>query len=79
MANQGPEQILPTNSYVATEADGCVKLRMGAPGTPEGCEAISIPGLLKRAVEVAPEVVAMAVKRDDEWKKWTYTQYLEGK
>merc|ERR1719400_1928254 len=33
--------------------------------------------MLNNTVERCPNNIALAVKRNDEWVKWTYTQYLE--
>ena len=33
--------------------------------------------MLNNTAKRCPDQVAMAVKRNDEWIKWTYAQYLE--
>ena len=33
--------------------------------------------MLNNTVDRCPNNIALAVKRNDEWVKWTYTQYLE--
>ena len=77
ISDEGPDNILETEAYTATLADGCVKLRIGSED-PE-VVPISVPSLLEKAAKEAPEIVALAVKRDDKWIKWTYKEYLQGK
>ena len=40
---------------------------------------ISVPSLLEKAAKEAPEILALSVKRDEKWIKWTYKEYLQGK
>ena len=37
-----------------------------------------MPSLLKLAAKKCPEHPAMAVKRNGDWVKWSYSQYLSG-
>lgn len=74
ISDQGPDQILDTESYISTSTDGCVKLRLQ--DSPEVLP-ISVPSLLEKAAKEAPEVLALAVKREDKWIKWTYKEYLQ--
>ena len=76
ISDQGPDQILDTESYISTSIDGCVKLRLE--DSPE-ILPISVPSLLEKAAKEAPEVLALSVKREDKWIKWTYKEYLQGK
>ena len=39
---------------------------------------ISVPSLLEKAAKEAPEILALSVKRDEKWIKWTYKEYLQG-
>ena len=78
ISDEGPDNILEAEAYTATLADGCVKLRIDSSKEDE-VVPISVPSLLEKAVKEAPEVVALAVKRDDKWIKWTYKEYLQGK
>ena len=75
---EGPEQILDSHgeSFITTKADGCVKLDIIKDHNFAGMDPVSVPGLLAKAAEDAPDVVALAVKRDDQWTKWTYKEYL---
>ena len=77
ICNQGPNQVLDSESFTSTKADGCVKLRMGAEDDASKLPPISVPDLLKNAATEAPEVVALSVNRDEKWIKWTYKEYLE--
>ena len=80
MSEAGPNQVLSAEKYDTTEADGCVKLRIGGDElAADGDKPISVPGLLIKAADEAPDVLALATKRDDKWQKWTYKQYLSGK
>jgi len=74
ISDQGPDQILDTESYISTSTDGCVKLRLQ--DSPE-ILPISVPSLLEKAAKEAPEILALAVKREDKWIKWTYKEYLQ--
>ena len=76
ISDQGPDQILDTESYISTSTDGCVKLRLQ--DSPE-ILPISVPSLLEKAAKEAPEILALSVKREDKWIKWTYKEYLQGK
>merc|ERR1719323_30868 len=79
ISDQGPEQVLESHgdSIITTKADGCVKLDINQDHEVAGWEAISVPGLLSKAVQAAPDVPALAVKRQDQWVKWTYKEYLQ--
>jgi len=77
----GPDRLLPAESY--TSSDPSVPVKLWMPEDDEDCEdedlrtPLSVPTLLIRAAEDAPDHVALAVKRDDAWVKWTYEKYLE--
>ena len=78
VAKLGPDQVLSSDHFTTTDIDGVVKLRLGEDEV-GGLQPISVPGLLIKAADVAPDVTALAVKRDDKWVKWTYKEYLQGK
>jgi len=77
----GPDHLLPANSY--TSSDPGVPVKLWMPEDKEECDEedlrtpLSVPTLLVRAAEDAPDHVALAVKRDGDWVKWTYEEYLE--
>ena len=74
ISDQGPDQIFDCDQSTTTKAEGCVKIDNDiADFKPE-----SVPSLLQKAATEAPEIVALAVKRDDKWIKWTYKEYLQG-
>jgi len=78
ISDQGPDQILDAESYISTLADGCVKLRSTADSlTEDEVVPISVPSLLEKAAKEAPEILALSVKRDEKWIKWTYKEYLQ--
>ena len=75
-SKEGPNQVLESESFTTTKADGAVKLRTENDDlniTPE-----SIPGMLMKAAEDVPDVIALSVKRDEKWVNWTYQEYLQG-
>ncbi|XP_021206362.1 very long-chain-fatty-acid--CoA ligase bubblegum isoform X2 [Bombyx mori] len=73
----GPDQVVPAESYT-TAIPGChVKLRIA----PRGLAAeppISVPGLLSRTTARYPNATALATKKaDGKWHKITYKQYQD--
>lgn len=71
----GPDQILDSNTFTTTDPNGSVKFQLDLVEN-NPFQPISIPSLLKKAVDQAPHVEALAVQRDDVWIKWTYQEYL---
>jgi hypothetical protein len=76
-SDQGPDQVLPADDFVTLSAEGLVKLRIGN-SAPSNYDPISVPGLFVRATKETPNNTALAVKRNGEWLKWTFSQYLKG-
>jgi len=76
--DKGPDQILPAEDYTSLTPEGTVKLRIGD-SVPSNYDPISVPGLFIKSAKAAPNHPALAVKRNGEWLKWNYTQYLKGK
>ena len=80
-SERGPDRLLPSESY--TSSDPGVPVKLWMPEDEEDCDEedlrtpLSVPTLLMRAAEDAPDHVALAVKRDGAWVKWTYERYLE--
>ena len=74
----GPDQVLPATSLTCSTPDGAVKLRtqVDSPHLPT-LAPMSVPTLLAKAAEARPDKVALAVKRNGEWIKWTYKQYYK--
>ena len=71
----GPDQILPAEAIWTSEADGSVQLReMEKSST---IPPLSVPTLLKQAATSAPDNLALSVKRDNTWLKWSYKQYYK--
>jgi len=80
ISDQGPDQIVDAESYISTSADGCVKLRSTTADSKieqDEVVPISVPSLLEKAAKEAPEILALSVKRDEKWIKWTYKEYLQ--
>jgi len=72
----GPEQILESEEYITTKADGAVKIRFTEDEYGK-MSADSVPGTLMKAAEEVPDIVALSVKRENKWVNWTYKEYLE--
>ncbi|CAH0727306.1 unnamed protein product, partial [Brenthis ino] len=71
----GPDQIIPADSYISCSPGGYVKLRIGSRG-PSAEPPVSVPGLLNRMAIRYPNEAALATKKNDgKWHKLTYKQY----
>lgn len=69
--------IRETEGLTTTRPDGVVDIRK-YPEDPLAQEkVVSVPGMLMNAAQRFPDKMAMAVKRNGEWKEWTYQQYLD--
>merc|ERR1712079_232193 len=73
----GPDRILPANSLATTWPDGAVEIRFSDKDPRCQAKPISVWTMLNNTVERCPNTIALAVKLNDEWVKWTYSQYLE--
>ena len=69
---EGPDQILPAASLTMTDPEGAVKFRNEE--TLREAPPMSVPTMLKATADKYPDKTALAVKRSDEWVKWTYKQ-----
>lgn len=68
------DQILPATSFITTDIDGAVKLRVSQD---DGAEveqrpAVSVPALLELSTKKRPQALALTVKRNGSWQNWTY-------
>ena len=74
----GEEEVkpAPAESLWTVQADGAVKLLMGSTESTSRVPMTVVQGL-QRAVRIASSRVALAVKRNGEWVKWTYREYYE--
>ncbi|CAB3240681.1 unnamed protein product [Arctia plantaginis] len=73
----GPDQVVPSESYTTSLPGEFVKLRIESRG-PAAEPAISVPGLLSRTVARYPDATALATKKaDGKWHKITYKQYQQ--
>ncbi|XP_035450493.2 very long-chain-fatty-acid--CoA ligase bubblegum isoform X2 [Spodoptera frugiperda] len=73
----GPDQVVPADSFICCEPGGHVKLHVQARGVASE-PPISVPGLLNRTVARYPDSTALATKKaDGKWHKITYKQYQE--
>ena len=73
----GPDQIFEATSYVTSDIEGAVKLRLE--NDTADFLPMSLPTMLIDAAEKSPNTTALGVKRDGSWVKWTYSDYLKGK
>ena len=69
-------KLAPAESTWTIQADGAVNLRMGSSEATSRVPMTVVEGL-KRAVRLAPNRVALAVKRNGEWMKWSYEEYYK--
>ncbi|KAJ0182505.1 hypothetical protein K1T71_001874 [Dendrolimus kikuchii] len=73
----GPDQVIPADSYVTWTPGAHVKLRIESRGMASE-PPISVPGLLSRTVARYPEATALATKKaDGKWHKISYKTYQE--
>lgn len=70
------DDLFPASELWTTEMNGTVKLRMTQSG-PGSEKPTTIPTVMKKTVQRLPNSLALAVKRNGVWKKWTYKQYYE--
>ena len=78
--NAGPDQIFEASSYVTSDINGFVKLRLEDDTAGKNdYPPVSLPTLLIDAAKKSPNHFALGVKRDEKWVKWTYSEYLKGK
>lgn len=77
-AKSEPEgvKLAPAESTWTIQADGAVNLRMGSSEATSRVPITVVEGL-QRAVRLAPNRVALAVKRNGEWMKWSYQEYYK--
>ena len=69
------EFLAPADEFWTVERDGAVKLRVGT--TEHDSETpITVHELFRRTVEGAGDHFALAVKRNNQWQKWTYAEYM---
>lgn len=66
----------PTESTWTTKADDAVKLSMRSSRATSRVLR-TVVQLLERAVRIAPNRVALSVKRNEEWVKWNYQEYYD--
>ena len=73
---QEDDFLAPAETYWTVARDGAVKLRVGT-SEYDKVSPITVHEMFKRTVEKAGDLVALGVKRNDQWQKWTYSQYME--
>ena len=71
----GPDQILPASTFVATDPSAKVKLRTGQE-SPDDFTPISVPSLLRKSAKKGGDHLALSVKREGKRINWTYKEYL---
>ncbi|XP_003492113.1 very long-chain-fatty-acid--CoA ligase bubblegum isoform X1 [Bombus impatiens] len=65
----GPDQILPADSFTTTKIDGRVRIQLND----EDFNPISVPGLLSNTVKKYPNHIALAATPDETGHRRTYT------
>ena len=65
----------PASELTTTAPDGAVTFR--DPVDMESLAPMSVPTMLRRAAEEAPDKMALSVKRKGEWLAWSYKQYYK--
>ena len=68
--------LAPADKFWSVDRDGAVKLRVGTTEYDKDTP-ITVHEVFQQIVEKAGNYVALAVKRNDQWQKWTYVQYME--
>ncbi|KAL9986588.1 hypothetical protein ACROYT_G000756 [Oculina patagonica] len=76
LGEEGLVKPAPAESSWTIQPDGAVKLLLGSTESTSRSPR-TIVQLLQRAVRTAPNRTALGVKRNNEWVKWTYTEYYE--
>ena len=73
---EGPDQIIHTENMVTTDSDGYCQIRIDN-DKPDDIPSISLVTAIKNICESsnASELIAMKVKRENEWIAWTYSDY----
>lgn len=78
----GPDQVLAGEGGKAlpiktSVPEGLVRLRGGQGDDLSSVPPLSVPTLLRLAAESMPNHLALSVKRNGKWLKWTYKQYFD--
>ena len=74
-----PDTLLPADHFTSTDPTVPVKLRVVISADDSSADsraAVSVPSLMVNTARLAKDQVALAVKRDGVWQKWTYQRYL---
>merc|ERR1719244_2354767 len=70
----GPDRVLPADKYTTTRPDEPVKIRSSYNGYEIPPQ--SLWSMLQETVSRVPDRTALAVKRNGDWVKWTFDEYL---
>ncbi|QQP57229.1 AcylCoA synthetase bubblegum family member 2, partial [Caligus rogercresseyi] len=65
------ERIMDANGYVVSRPNGAVLMRRNK----KDIEPLSVPSFVKHHCLLGGNQLAMAVKRNGDWMRWTYNQY----
>ena len=76
LGEEGIVKPAPADSSWTIQPDGAVKLLLGSTESTSRTPRTIVQSL-QRAVRVAPNRTALAVKRNSEWVKWTYNEYYD--
>lgn len=73
---KGPDRVLSAENLTSWSKDGCVKIRK-TKDWPANRDTISLPTLVKKQCQSAGSKTALAVKREGQWVKWSYSEYYD--
>lgn len=69
-------KLAPAEATWTVQADSPVKLSLGSTESTSRTP-VTVVQSIQRSVRLAPTRTALAVKRNNEWVKWTYSEYYE--
>lgn len=68
--------LAPSDDFLTTKVDGSVRIRIGS-GKSESRTPLTVPQFFEKTVQSSRKKIALGVKRDGQWKTWTYEQYYD--
>ena len=69
-------ELAPAEDYHTSKANGTVRIRVGST-THTNQTPLTVPQFIERTVQSARNKIALGVKRNGNWKTWTYEQYYD--
>lgn len=71
----GPDRVVPAASLISWDVRTPVNLRLDPTKAPDNYPPVSVPTMMRETVKQSPDQLALAVKRNGQWVKWTYEEY----